>query len=182
MHRFVGMVVILIPEHILGRLLEELLQIGKHRLAAAHKLDHTLDIVRHEPPLLIGVALDTSVPLGSAGIFGPRGPAAVGAARTEPPLLLVEYVAVCLPLHGKRAFVIALAQRRRKTRDAPVGIAVLQRIGDTLVGGRISQIAVTEALRRVDGITVCLIDIISADTLCIGIRKHRQRRIAEHAP
>lgn len=178
---FVGVVVVVVPEHVRRGFVEELREVAQHGFAPAHERYHALDVVRHEPSLLIGVRLDAAVPLGGAGVLGPRLPRSVGAARAEPALLPVEDIAVGLPFGGVEDGVFPLAQLRGQARDAPVGIGVFERVRNAQFRGGVAQRVVAETLRGVHGIAVGLLDVVAADALGIGVGQYRQRRVTQHA-
>lgn len=180
MDGFVGVVVVVVPEHVRRGFVEELREVAQDGFAPAHERYHALDVVRHEPSLLIGVRLDAAVPLGGAGVPRPRLPRSVGAARAEPALLPVEDIAVGLPFGGVQGGVFPLAQLRGQARDAPVGIGVFERVRNAQFGG-VAQRVVAETSRGVHGIAVGLLDVVAADALGIGVGQYRQRRVAQHA-
>ena len=58
---FVGMIIVITPQKILRRTVEEKFQfLNKENLSS--QCLHTLDIVRHKPTLLKRITLDTSLP------------------------------------------------------------------------------------------------------------------------
>ena len=96
MDGLVGVIVVLVPQEVLWRLVEEGIQVGKHFLASAHQLHHPCYVVRHEPALLIGIALDAAVAFPGAGVRWPCFPFPIGLTGTEPAHGGVEDVAVGL--------------------------------------------------------------------------------------
>ena len=58
---FVGMIIVITPQKILCRTVEEKFQLLNKEILS-HQCLHTLDIVRHKPTLLKRITLDTSLP------------------------------------------------------------------------------------------------------------------------
>src|SRR6187399_2124113 len=94
MHRLIGMVVIVIPHHLLRRLPEERLQIGNDGLSPTHQLYHTGNIMGDEPSLLVRVALHRFIILFQSSFLWPRIPAAILSAGPEPMHRIIEDILI----------------------------------------------------------------------------------------
>ena len=95
MYRFVGVVVILIPQEVLGCLLKEVFQIVQHLLFATHECYHTVDVMGYKPSLLVGVRFDGAVPFRQSAVGGLLFPGTGFAFGAEPHLVFrVEDVLV----------------------------------------------------------------------------------------
>lgn len=175
--RFVGVVVVVVPEEVLGRTVEKVGQLP-HERVVAQQVDQTIDVVRHEPPLLERVRLGAVLILHR--FAAPRTEAAVAFASAEPADRVVPDVPVVERVGAVAAGVEAVAQFAGQCRHAPVAVGIFERAGDVHRG--VTQPAVVAGVfDRVAAEAVALVDVPVADPLAVGVREHRYGRVAQHA-
>ena len=143
-NRLVGMVVIEVPHHVVGRAFEHIVEVGYHLFAASHEFNHAVGIVRNEPSLLQRVALNTAIPLLQPAFLGPRLPRTVSLTRTEPAFVGVENVAVGLRCGVCLGCLIRLAEHLSHASETPVGVSIFESVGQTLASGSVTKSAVAE--------------------------------------
>ena len=179
MHGFVRVVVVVVPEEVVGSVLEEREQFLREVLAA-HQPDQPGNIVRHEPALLVGIGLAAS--LAVHGLPLPLKPVAVLVLRPEPTHLLIPQVPIRLAPSIVDSRQFRLAQTLGKAREAPVGIGVLEGLGDAALPiRRVAQVSVAEPIHRVLAVGERSVNVVVANPLLIRVHNHRHGWIAEHA-
>ena len=124
--RFVGVIVILVPQHVGRRVFKKAVQIRNDFFPASHQFYHAAYVMRHEPSLLVRIAFYASVPFRCPGIRGPVFPAAVSFFRAEPAFVRIEDVPVGLGLPPVFFSIGLFAESLGKHRKAPVEITVFQ--------------------------------------------------------
>ena len=181
MHRFVGVIIIHIPEHVLRRVSEHPVEVCNDFLLSAHESYHTLDIMGNEPSLLERIAFHASVPLLQPSFLRPWQPVAFLILRAEPSLLLVKNITIGLSLAIIQRGILILAEHLRKPSCTPVGVSILERVGQTQIARGITQTAVAGVLGGVLRIFICLTDVVVSDSLSPCVSENRDGRIAQHA-
>ena len=176
------MIIIGIPIEFARRVFKKGFQIGQHFVATAHDFHHAGHVVRHEPTLLVGIALHATVPLLQASFFRPVRPRAVGVAHAEPSLFLIEYFTVCLSAPVIDAGILRLAQSLGPFAHTPIEVSVFQRFRYAAAAGRISQFRmVPDAVGCLTGKAVSFLHVVSAYAFHIGIDDDGYGRITQHA-
>ena len=178
MHRFVGMIIVIIPANTLGSLVEKRSQLCQCLLLAAHELHHAINVMRNKPALLIQVRLFAAETVGCARIVTPRGVCTVFLTRVKPSHFRIERIAIILPPFFVKCRICLISQSLCQLRKTPVKVSILQRFRHA--HHRVSSLTIAETFGGVAGITVGLFHIVLTDTFQIGIRQYRYRRIANH--
>src|SRR5450756_2253826 len=93
-HGFVGMIVIIVPHHIFRSMSEQRFQVLLYLLLSAHEPDHTGNILRNEPALLIGIAFHGAIVLLQATGGWPGFPGSVFFTGPEPVGGIIETIPV----------------------------------------------------------------------------------------
>ena len=128
MYRFVGVIIIFIPQQVGRSLIKQISQIRYHFFFASHQFDHARHIVRHEPSLLVSIGLNATIPFLCQCILRPRFPGTIRISWAEPSFLLVKYIAISLSFFIKTSGFIFFSQCFSQLRNTPVCISIFQSV------------------------------------------------------
>ena len=179
MDRFIGMVIIVIPEIVARCFLKHIRQVGQNLFTASHQADHPLDIVWHEPSLLVRIGFHAAIALLQTSFFRQRRKNAFLITRTEPSRFRIEDSCIRQGTLVKMSPVALFPQPLGQTGHAPIRIIVFQRAG--YIAGRIAVVIIAKAPGGVQSIAVCFLHVIIPNAFPVGITQNRNGRIAHHA-
>ena len=184
----------------LGADREERVEFGYEKLPSAEQIDQSLSIVRHEKRPLPRGPLAEVVPLAvmiRQKRVERRAPASVGKPASHEAQRTVEQIAVTAGALDVALVILLATQHARHLRDAPVVVAVFERLrhgSDLQIAGHIAvAVVMTRAAERFQEIAERIavgrrfhrlvqgLCIEIADSLAIGIGYHRHRMVPDHA-
>ena len=180
MHRFIGMIIVAIPQQIWRSLIKHIRQIGYYLFFSSHQFHHSRHIMRHKPSLLISIGLNTTIPFFRQRIFGPSHPWSICIARTKPAFFFIKNMMICLSLFIKVHCIFFFSHCLCQLWHAPICIRIFQCIRDTQSFGSITQWIISKFTWCIDRILISLLCIVSANTFHISICQYWQCWVAQH--